>query len=426
MFSLKKIRSSLFAALWIAVLTLPLMVIRVNTVQDVVEWRWLNLGLVFIGTFVVAMIWTNLLERKERAGVDSSDNSSPSESDDNAEGIGFGAKIGVFLGRVRAFFKSKKIAIPLAVLGAVVLVAYPFMTSLYQTGIVVRALIYVVLGLGLNIVVGLGGMLNLGYVAFFAVGAYSYGLLNMHLDVGFWVALPVGGAMAAVAGLILAFPILRLRGDYLAIVTLAFGEIVRLVLVNWVDFSRGPMGIANIPRPSLFGLDLNLSGAMNYLYFIVLALTVLTIFVIMRLENSRIGRALVAMREDEIACESMGIDIAKTKLMAFAVGATWAGFAGVVFAGYTTFINPSSFNVWESVIVLCIVVLGGMGSIKGIVVAGLAMILLPEYLRPFAQYRLLIFGALLVIMMVFKPAGLIPARRRKYTIQVENQHGEST
>lgn len=411
MFSIKNVRKSLFAALWISVLTFPLMVIRVNTVQNIVEWRWLNLGLIFVGAFVVAIIWITLLDRRQRVGQ------RPLKSETALARLRGGFR------NWRGILRDKRVAIPLAVVGAAILIAYPFVRGLYETGIVVRALLYVVLGLGLNIVVGLGGMLNLGYVAFFAVGAYAYGLLNMHFGIGFWLALPIGGALAAIAGLILAFPILRLRGDYLAIVTLAFGEIVRLVLVNWVAFSGGAAGIAGISRPGFFGLDLSLSDSMNYLYFIMLALTAFTIFVITRVENSRIGRALVAMREDEIACESMGIDIAKTKLMAFALGATWAGFAGVIFAGYTASINPSSFNVWESVTILCIVVLGGMGSIKGIVVAGLAMILIPEYLRPFSQYRLLIFGALLVIMMVFKPEGLIPARRRKYTIQVENQHG---
>jgi branched-chain amino acid transport system permease protein len=215
-------------------------------------------------------------------------------------------------------------------------------------------------------------------------------------------------------GILLGFPVLRLRGDYLAIVTLAFGEIMRLVLENWDEFSFGPSGIANIPRPGFFGISLSVHQAMIYMYFLIIGLVLFTIFIVNRLKDSRIGRAWIALREDEIACQAMGIDKTKTKLTAFALGATWAGMGGVVFAAKTTFINPASFTIWESIIILCIVVLGGMGSIMGVIFGALILILLPEYLRAFSEYRLLIFGAVLVIMMVFRPHGIVSTERKSY------------
>jgi branched-chain amino acid transport system permease protein len=210
---------------------------------------------------------------------------------------------------------------------------------------------------------------------------------------------------------------LRLRGDYLAIVTLGFGEIIRLVLENWNAFSFGPSGIANIPKPGLFGLDLNLQQSTTFIYFLMIGLALMTIFVVRRLQDSRIGRAWIALREDEVACQAMGIDKTRTKLSAFALGATWAGMGGVVFAAKTTFINPTSFTIWESVIILCVVVLGGMGSILGVIVGALILILLPEYLRDFGEYRMLIFGAMLVMMMVFRPGGIISGVRRIYQFE---------
>jgi branched-chain amino acid transport system permease protein len=233
----------------------------------------------------------------------------------------------------------------------------------------------------------------------------------------FWLALPLGGFLALIFGIILGYPVLRLRGDYLAIVTLGFGEIIRLVLENWNDFSFGPSGIPNIPKPPFFGVDLSLSGSIIYLYYIIVGLVIFTIFVINRLENSRIGRAWIALKDDEIACQAMGIDKARTKLRAFGLGAMWAGMAGVVFAAKTTFINPASFTIWESVIILCTVVLGGMGSITGVISGALLLILLPEYLRAFSEFRMIIFGAVLVLMMVFRPGGIINNVRKTYKFQ---------
>ena len=228
--------------------------------------------------------------------------------------------------------------------------------------------------------------------------------------------------MAVLFGLALGFPVLRLRGDYLAIVTLGFGEIVRLTLQNWTSVTGGPRGIGDIPRPSLFGIAMDISASTTYVYYLVLAAVIVTIVVISRLKNSRVGLALQALREDEIACEAMGIDITRVKLSAFALGSCWAGFAGVIFAAKTTYINPSSFTFMESAMILSMVVLGGMGSITGVVIAALILILVPEYLRAFSEYRMLLFGLTMVIMMLFRPQGLISGERRRYHISAP--HGE--
>jgi branched-chain amino acid transport system permease protein len=303
---------------------------------------------------------------------------------------------------------------PIRAAAAVFFVAFPVMFSTYQVNIMTTALLYVMLGLGLNIVVGLAGLLDLGYVAFYAVGAYSYALLNHHFGLGFWAVLPVGAILGAFFGILLGFPVLRLRGDYLAIVTLGFGEIIRLILENWNAFSFGPSGIAGIDRPGLFNIPLSLEEASIYLYYLMIMLCLFTMAIVNRLRNSRIGRAWVALREDEIACQAMGIDKTKTKLTAFALGATWAGMAGVIFAAKTTFINPSSFTFLESAMILSIVVLGGMGSIAGVIVGALILILSPEYLRALGSYRMLLFGAVMVVMMVFRPQGIIANIRQSY------------
>jgi branched-chain amino acid transport system permease protein len=289
----------------------------------------------------------------------------------------------------------------------------------------VLVLTYIMLGWGLNIVVGLAGLLDLGYVAFYAVGAYSFALIAQHFEVGFWIALPAAGMLAAMWGLILGFPVLRLRGDYLAIVTLAFGEIIRIVLLNWYTFTNGPDGISNIPDPTLFGLEFkrgpeNLPGIFGmeydsaykqaYFYYIILTLALITNFVTLRLRKLPIGRAWEALREDEIACRSLGINTTNTKLTAFAIGAMFGGFAGSFFATRQGFISPESFTFIESALILAIVVLGGLGSQIGVVIAAIVMIGGFELFREFANYRMLIFGGLMVIIMVWRPRGLITAR----------------
>jgi branched-chain amino acid transport system permease protein len=399
MFKLNEIKKSFLVSLWFMFLTFPIMVIRVNTIYKTIEWRWERMLGVGIAAFFLSFVWRYFLKRKEIG-----------KKKEEASEI---EHVSIF----HRVLKDKKIYFPSLIGVSVFVVLFPFVFSMYQTNIMITALIYVVVGLGLNIVVGLAGLLDLGYVAFYAVGAYSYALLNYHFGLGFWAALPIGAALAMLFGIILGFPVLRLRGDYLAIVTLGFGEIIRLILENWNDFSFGPSGIANIPRPGLFGVELSLHQNIIYMYFLMIGLALFTIFVVRRLQDSRLGRAWIALREDEVACQAMGIDKTKTKLSAFALGATWAGMGGVVFAAKTTFINPASFTIWESIIILCVVVLGGMGSILGVIFGALVLILLPEYLRAFSEYRMLLFGAILVIMMVFRPGGIVSNVRRTYQFQ---------
>jgi branched-chain amino acid transport system permease protein len=403
LFNGEELKKSLMACLWFMFLTLPIMVIQVNTTHRTVEWRWHRLLIVGVGAFILSFVWRYMMRRKE-AGIKKAETG-------DANGLNLTQKI----------LTNPTFSRPAIAVSATFFVAYPFMFSLYQIDIMTTALIYVVVALGLNIVVGLAGLLDLGYVAFFAVGSYTYALLNHHLGMGFWSCLPIGGAFGLIFGILLGFPVLRLRGDYLAIVTLGFGEIIRLILENWNEFSFGPSGIANIPRPGFFGMELSLRQNLTFIYFVMILLTLFTIFVVRRLQDARIGRAWMALREDEIACQAMGINKTRTKLSAFALGATWAGMGGVVFAAKTTFINPASFTIWESVIILCCVVLGGMGSIVGVIIGSLTLKLLPEYFRAFSEYRMLAFGAVLVLMMVFRPDGIISDVRKVY--QFKKQQG---
>jgi branched-chain amino acid transport system permease protein len=302
----------------------------------------------------------------------------------------------------------------------------------------IQILIYVMLGWGLNIVVGLAGLLDLGYVAFYAVGAYSYALLAKTFGLTFWILLPLAGLLSSFWGILLGFPVLRLRGDYLAIVTLAFGEIIRLVLINWVALTNGYAGISGIPRPSFFGIPFNADDngfaavfglefspiyRTIFLYYVILALALLTCFVTVRLRKLPIGRAWEALREDEIACRSLGINTTNTKLTAFATGAMFAGFAGSFFAARQGFISPESFTFLESATIIAIVVLGGMGSQIGVAVAAVAMIGGTEILRDLdflksifgpsfdpTQYRMLVFGLAMVVIMIWRPRGLISTR----------------
>ncbi len=313
----------------------------------------------------------------------------------------------------------------------VVALIWPFTASRGAVDIATLALIYVMLGLGLNIVVGFAGLLDLGYVAFYAVGAYSYALLTEYFGLSFWVCLPIAGGLAATFGFLLGFPVLRLRGDYLAIVTLGFGEIIRLVLNNWDSLTGGPDGIGNIPKPTLFGLEfsrrakeegnipfheyfgIDYSGSYKviFLYLLALILVLFTLFVINRLIRMPVGRAWEALREDEIAARSLGLNPTFIKLSAFTLGASFGGLAGAFFATRQGFINPESFTFIESAIVLAIVVLGGMGSQVGVILAAVALTVLPELARQFAEYRMLIFGLVMVLMMIWRPQGLLPSSR---------------
>lgn len=305
----------------------------------------------------------------------------------------------------------------------------------------IQILIYVMLAWGLNIVVGLAGLLDLGYVAFYAVGAYSYALLSSNFGLSFWVLLPLSGILAAFWGVILGFPVLRLRGDYLAVVTLAFGEIIRLVLINWTAVTKGTFGVSGIAKASVFGIwsfdvsapnnfakawDLPMSSVYYkiFLFYVILALCALTAYVSMRLRGLPIGRAWEALREDEIACRSLGINTVTTKLTAFAIGAMFGGFAGAFFGARQGFVSPESFVFLESAVILAVVVLGGMGSLAGIAIAAAVMIGGTELLREMSflkavfgedftpeLFRMLIFGLAMVVVMILKPRGFVGSRQ---------------
>ena len=283
----------------------------------------------------------------------------------------------------------------------------PLFARDYFLDVAILVGIYVILALGLNVVVGFTGLLNLGFVAFYALGAYSYALLNTRFGLGFWTALPFSVGLSAIAGFLLAFPALRLRGDYLAIVTLGFGEITRLILNNWDSLTMGPNGISGISAPGIFSLSL---GKLSYFYYLVLFFVLITFFITKRVYSSKIGRAWVAIREDEIASSIMGINTTMYKLYAFAFGAFWAGLAGAVFAGKMQFVSPESFTFMESVLILCMVIIGGLGSIPGVILGAFILVLLPEMLREIQLYRMLALGAGLVLLMVFRPQGLFGGR----------------
>ncbi len=279
----------------------------------------------------------------------------------------------------------------------------PFVSEDYVVDVAVLSGIYIILALGLNVVVGYTGLLNLGFAAYYAIGAYSYALLNTRLGMGFWTALPVSVVLTTLAGFLLAVPALRLKGDYLAIVTLGFGEIVRLVLNNWDSFTKGPNGISGIAPPSLADVVI---GKISYYYYLVLFFVILSFFIMRRVEDSKIGRAWIAIREDGIASSAMGINTMLYKMYSVAFGAFWAGLAGCLFAAKMRFVSPESFTFMESVLVVCMVIIGGIGSIAGVIIGAVVLVFLPEVLRDAQMYRMLAVGCGLVFLMVFRPQGL--------------------
>ena len=323
-------------------------------------------------------------------------------------------------------------------IGAVIFsIIFPFMpfADRYWMDIAIMMLTYIMLGWGLNIVIGLAGLLDLGYVAFYAVGAYSYALFAIHFDWSFWICLPLAGIFAGLFGILLGFPVLRLRGDYLAIVTLAFGEMIRILLLNWYELTRGPDGLTGIPRPSFFGLpfkrypdegvetfhtffglEYSPMQRIIFLYYLILVLALITNLFTLKIRKLPVGRAWEALREDEIACKSLGVNPRNTKLTAFAVGAMFGGFAGSFFATRQAFISPESFTFIESAIIVAIVVLGGMGSQTGVVLSTVFLIGLIEVFRDFESYRMIAFGGAMVLIMVFRPRGILATRKPTVTL----------
>ncbi len=300
----------------------------------------------------------------------------------------------------------------------------------YALDVATMVLTYIMLAWGLNITVGYAGLLDLGYAGFYALGAYSFALLSQHYGIGFWTALPIAGLLAAATAFLLGLPVLRLRGDYFAIVTLGFGEIVRLVLINWTTLTGGPNGISDVPRPTLFGLEFARSASEGhktfndffgisfdpiqrvvFLYYVILCLALLVGWFSAKLRRLPIGRSWEAFREDEIACAAIGINRWKVKLTAYSLGATVAGLAGAFFAGRQGFISPESFTFTESATMLAIVILGGIGHPLGIVLAALFVVGMPELFRELEQYRMLAFGAGMVLIMLWRPGGMMAVRR---------------
>ncbi|MDI9279635.1 high-affinity branched-chain amino acid ABC transporter permease LivM [Pantoea sp. EABMAA-21] len=333
---------------------------------------------------------------------------------------------------------KQKLVMALLIAAAVL---WPFLVSRGSVDIATLTLIYVMLGLGLNVVVGLSGLLVLGYGGFYAIGAYTFALLNHYYGFGFWESLPLAGIVAGAFGLMLGFPVLRLRGDYLAIVTLGFGEIVRILLLNSTSITGGPNGIAQIPKPSLFGIEFGrrvseggwttfheLTGLQYdpnhrviFLYLVALLLVVLTLFVINRLLRMPLGRAWEALREDEIACRSLGLSPTRIKLTAFTISAVFAGFAGTLFAARQGFVSPESFTFVESAFVLAIVVLGGMGSQFAVILAAVLLVVSRELMRDLNEYSMLVLGGLMVLMMIWRPQGLLPMKRPHLKLKSSKQ-----
>ncbi|MFC3393688.1 high-affinity branched-chain amino acid ABC transporter permease LivM [Brenneria rubrifaciens] len=376
--------------------------------------------------------------------------------------IGAGCIVVFFFQLIRPYFQAgmKKFSAPslvlpsfdggtprqklLAALVIVAAVAWPFLVSRGTVDIATLTLIYVMLGLGLNVVVGLSGLLVLGYGGFYAIGAYTYALLNHYYGLGFWESLPLAGMAAALSGFLLGFPVLRLRGDYLAIVTLGFGEIVRILLLNNTEITGGPNGISQIPKPTFFGLEFsrntrdgwdtfhnffglqyNPSDRIIFLYLVALLLVVLTLFVINRLLRMPLGRAWEALRDDEIACRSLGLSPTRIKLTAFTISAAFAGFAGTLFAARQGFVSPESFTFAESAFVLAIVVLGGMGSQFAVILAAVLLVVSRELMRDLNEYSMLLLGALMVLMMIWRPQGLLPMKRPQMKLKVAKKEEQA-
>lgn len=310
-----------------------------------------------------------------------------------------------FSGLVNRLSPYKRYLILITALSICVVPLLP--DSQYITDVLTLCLIYSILALGIHVIVGLTGLLHLGFAAFYAIGAYGYALLSLQTGMTFWLATLLSSLVSAFAGLFLAFPALRLKGDYLAIVTLGFGEILRIILNNWAEVTNGPNGLSGIPSPSFFGYDLASPQVLFYLFLMIASLVFAFIY---RVEHSRIGRAWLAIKEDETAAASLGIDVTKYKLFAFAFGSFWAGLAGALFASKMGFVSPESFTFLESVLILCMVILGGLGSIYGAVVGAFILIAIPEVLRDVQTYRMLLLGLALVLMMLFMPKGILKKR----------------
>ncbi len=409
------IRDSLFTGLVSLALFGPIVGLRTVAQNEilVVTPKWLIVGLIVVvctvGRFLINIYTYRKEQRSERQS-------------------GIGKSVANFLDN-----KGTQIALG-AIIFSLIFPLMPF-ADRYWMDIAIMMLTYIMLGWGLNIVIGLAGLLDLGYVAFYAVGAYSYALFAIHFGWSFWICLPLAGIFAGLFGILLGFPVLRLRGDYLAIVTLAFGEMIRILLLNWYELTKGPDGLTGIPRPSFFGLpfkrypdegvetfhtffglEYSPMQRIIFLYYLILFLALITNLFTIKIRKLPVGRAWEALREDEIACKSLGVNPRNTKLTAFAVGAMFGGFAGSFFATRQAFISPESFTFIESAIIVAIVVLGGMGSQTGVVLSTVFLIGLIEVFRDFESYRMIAFGGAMVLIMIFRPRGILATRKPTVTL----------
>jgi len=306
---------------------------------------------------------------------------------------------------------NKKAAVGSAI--AILLLILPLFLSQINDlwmHVVIMIGVFSILSMGLNVIIGYAGQFALGHAAFYGIGAYAAALLRLHLDISFWLALPAAAMIAGLFGFLLATPVIRLRGDYLGIVTLGFGEIVRLIFVNWVDVTRGPMGLPGVPAPSLFGYTF--TGKTEF-YYLILVLVVITYLVVNRIVHSGIGLSMLATREDETLAASIGIRPNKFKLLAFTVGAFFAGIAGAFWASYISYVSPDAFKYLDSVNILAMVILGGSASLPGSILGAAILVAGPELLRYVNEYRMLLLGLAIVLMMIFKPAGFWGEKHRK-------------
>ena len=386
---------ALMVSVWFMALTFPLVVLKVDALNDTILFRWENMASIGVGAFVLSIFWRWSMERKARGAV----STGPSLFARALEGV-----------------RQPKPRYTCLSLIAVLMLVMPYISSMYQINIMISALIYIMLGLGLNIVVGLAGQLVLGYAAFYAVGAYTYGLLNTYFGLGFWAVLPVGGIMAALFGLMLGFPVLRLKGDYLAIVTLAFGEIIKdlinCLLVGWdenglhialnVDGTKSmsSLGLSENGIEIIKGAQGATGNARIATFAMGFALVMITLVVVLNLVRSRTGRAIMAIRDNRIAAESVGINVTKYKLIAFVTSASLAGAAGALFGLNYSNVTAVQFDFNTSILVLVYVVLGGLGNIWGSIVATVVLYVLPEALRQFSDYRMLVYAIVLILVML--------------------------
>ena len=287
---------------------------------------------------------------------------------------------------------------------------FPWLSPEYYVDLAFNVLIYIILAESLNVIIGFAGLLNLGHAAFFGVGAYTYGILWRFFQLPFIFALPLSAVFAAIMGLLLGLPVLRVRHDYIAIVTLGFGEVIKLILNNWTDLTDGPNGIYGMAPPQIWGFAIR---SRTQYYYLALLLVYLILFLMVRLAHSRLGRAWIAIREDEVSAATLGVRVDRLKLLAFTVGASLAGVAGCLMATKHRFISPAGFGFYESIIILCMVIVGGIGNIPGVVLGASILYIVPEILREFSDFRMITVGVAMIVLMIFRPEGILGREKRK-------------